>query len=90
MDESKCKQLDLISRYASRHQRDYRNALKDLQSLQDQRQQRERQELSDAALLRKFYQMEEKPFSPAEFGYAANGLVRRDLISSARCEGRLG
>src|SRR5438067_2813594 len=60
----KCKQLDLISRYASRLHRDYRNALKDLQAMQFQRKQLEQQELADAALIRKFYQMQEIAFTP--------------------------
>jgi hypothetical protein len=65
----KCKQLDLISRYASRLQRDYSNALKNLQVLQAQRKQQEVQEFEEAALLRTYYQMEEIPFIPAEFGF---------------------
>ena len=86
----KCKQLDLISRYASRLQRDYRNALKDLQSLQAERQQREEQQLHDAALIRKFYQMEEKPFAPAEFGFVLSVRQidtydhRRETLAQAR------
>src|ERR1700738_1398617 len=86
----KGKQLDLISRYASRLQRDYRNALKDLQSLQTQRQQREEQELHNAALIRKFYKMEEKPFTPAEFGFVSSVRQidtydhRHDTLAHAR------
>ena len=86
----KCKQLDLISRYASRLQRDYRNALKDLQSLQAERRQSEEQQLHDAALIRKFYQMEEKPFAPAEFGFvlSVRQIItydhRRDTLEQAR------
>ena len=85
----KCKQLDLISRYASRLQRDYRNALKDLQAMQSERRQREEQELAEAALIRKFYQMEEKPFTPVEFGFVLSVRQidtynhRRDTIAEA-------
>jgi hypothetical protein len=86
----KCKQLDLISRYASRLQRDYRNALKDLQSLQAARKEREEQELHEAALLRKFHQMEEIPFTPVEFGFVLSLRQidiynhRRDTLDQAR------
>src|SRR5260370_40503229 len=68
----KGKQLDLISRYSSRLQRDYRNALKDLQSLQSERKQREEQELHDAALILTLYNMEEKTLTQAESGFVSS------------------
>lgn len=37
--------------------------------MQTARKQREQQELADAALIRKFYQMQEIAFTPLEFGF---------------------
>jgi hypothetical protein len=65
----KSKELDLIGRYASRLQRDFRNALKDLQTLQAQRKQREKEEMADAALISKVCEMKEEQFYPVDFGF---------------------
>jgi hypothetical protein len=65
----KSRELDLIGRYASRLQRDFRNALKDLQNLQAQRKQREKEEMADAALIAKVCEMKEEPFYPSDFGF---------------------
>jgi hypothetical protein len=68
---ARTKELDLIGRYASRLQRDYRNALKDLQNLQAQRQQREKDEMRQAAELAKFCKMKKEPYNPADFGFVS-------------------
>ena len=63
------KEIELISRYASRLQRDYHNALKDLQAMQAQRKQREQQEMKEAIQIKKVCEMENEPFEPARFGF---------------------
>ena len=63
------KELDRISRYASRIQRDIQSNIKLLQSLQSQRKIREQAALEQAALLRKFFEMNKEAWTPAEFGF---------------------
>jgi hypothetical protein len=68
----RAKELDLIGRYASRLQRDYRAALKDLQNLQTQRKQQEQQQMFQAAEVKKFCEMKREPFLPAAFGFVSH------------------
>ena len=63
------KELDRITRYTARIQREYHAILKELQSLQAQRKAREQAVLEDAARLQKFYAMKGETFIPAEFGF---------------------
>jgi hypothetical protein len=65
------RQLDLIGRYASRLQRDYRAAFKDLQTLQTLRKQHEQQQMFHAAEVKKFCEMKQEPFIPAAFGFVS-------------------
>src|SRR5205085_990736 len=76
------KQLDLIGRYASRLQRDYRAALKDLQSLQAQRKQQEQEQMQRAAEVKKFCEMKKEPFIPAAFGFVSQAPEIDDYITS--------
>ncbi len=66
------KELDRLSRYASRIQRDYHRTLKEIQSLQQQRKAKEQVQLEQAALLQKFFAMNQEEFQPAEFGFVLN------------------
>ena len=92
----KGRQLDLIGRYSSRLQRDYRLALKDLQTLQDQRKQRERDEMAEAALVRKLCEMKGERFNPVEFGFVSQPeqvdrhIRRREYVTSAGVASKFG
>jgi hypothetical protein len=63
------KELDRISRYAPRIQRDLHSNIKLLQTLQSERKIREQAALEQAALLQKFFEMTKEPWTPAEFGF---------------------
>ncbi|MDQ2946342.1 MAG: hypothetical protein M3Y27_10445, partial [Acidobacteriota bacterium] len=63
------KALDRISRYASRIQRDLHCSIKLLQNLQSERKIREQAALEQAALLHKFFEMKQEPWTPTEFGF---------------------
>lgn len=92
----KGKELDLISRYAARLNRSYRQTLHDLQTLQATRKQHEERDMTEAALLRNYYKMEGAPFVPSEFGFVLRvGQIdaynrRREALDKARnaCEFR--
>ena len=75
------KQLDLIGRYASRLQRDYRAAFKDFESLQTQRKQRDQQQMDRAAEVKKFCEMKKEPFNPAAFGFVSQAPEIDDYIT---------
>ena len=85
----KSKELDLIGRYASRLQRDFRHALRDLQTMQAQRKHREKEEMADAALISKVCEMKEEPFYPSDFGFVLRGgqidvhIRRQDYLAKA-------
>ena len=66
------KELDRLSRYASRIQRDYHRTLKEVEDLQERRKAREQVQIEQAALLQKFFAMNEQEFLPAEFGFVLN------------------
>ena len=55
----------------SRLQRDFHKALDELKSLQAEQTRRIQMELPDAALLRQYLQMEEKPFNPADYEFVS-------------------
>src|SRR5207302_10102661 len=90
----KSKEMDLIGRYASRLQRDYRNALKDLQTLQAARKQREQEEMQDAAAIARLYSMHEQPFHPVDLGFVLRTqqidtyLLREQLLHEAAAASR--
>ena len=92
----RAREVDLIGRYASRLQRAYRNALKDLQVLQAQRKQHEEKGLSDAAGIAKLCQMKKEPFRPAEFGFVSSTRQidiynhRQDYIEQAAIARKFG
>ena len=62
-------QIDRISRYASRIQRDLHSSIKLLQNLHAERKVREQAALEQAALLQKLFEMKQEPWTPAEFGF---------------------
>ncbi len=66
------KELDRLSRYASRIQRDYHRTLKEVQDLQERRKAKEQVQMEQAALLQKFFAMNSEEFKPAEFGFVLN------------------
>src|SRR5947208_16682471 len=85
-----------IGRYASRLQRDFRNALRDLQILQAQRKQREKAEMADAALILKVCEMKNEPFFPADFGFVLRveqietDLIREEYLAEAKMAAKFG
>ena len=74
----KSKELELLSRYSSRIQRDLRNALKELRSLQAERKQREQREMHDAAQIAQLCKMKNQSFKPVDFGF----VLRREQVET--------
>lgn len=89
------KQLDLLGRYASRLQRDYRAALADLQRMQKERKQQQEQQMNEAAEVKKFCEMRNEPFHPAAFGFVSQNseidayIIRREYVEQARIAHRV-
>ncbi len=65
-------ELDRLSRYSSRIQRDYHNALKEIKTLQAERKARERDEMHDASQIQQLMQMQEIPWNPSDDGFVSS------------------
>lgn len=90
----KIKQIELISRYNSRNQRDFRAALKDIQTLQADRKQAAAKEMAEAALVAKVCAMKDEPFHPIDFGFVSRRteidvyMLRQDYLEEAQIAGK--
>src|SRR5437660_7536635 len=69
VDLEQSKDLDRISRYASRIQRDYHMTLRELRAMQSERREREQNDLYTAAQIQKLFEMKKMEWNPAEDGF---------------------
>ena len=88
-------ELDRLGRHISRLKREFNGTLKQLQQLQAERKQREQKQMAEAALLRKFHEMNETTFDPAAYGFVLSvaeidAYIRREeALEQARIAQRL-
>ena len=86
----RAKEIELISRYTSRLQRDFRSALHELQTLRADYAERQKKEMADAIQIKKFCDMQEEPFNPAKFGFVSQAkdieiqIFKEDYLEQAK------
>ena len=79
--------MDRITRYTSRIQRDLQSNIKLLITLQSQRKAREQNDLEEAALLHKYFEMKQEPWNPSEFGFVLTSAeIERHIRRSSHLE----